>query len=449
MNSLVIVESGAKAEKIKSFLNKSFPDENWSVEACVGHVRDLAEKEDAVDPNDWKNLKWEFSSKGKKVMKGLRKLCKESDALYLATDPDREGEAIAWHILNDFEEKKLLEKPTVHRITFNEITPSAVESAVKSPRDIDYNLVNAYLARRILDHLIGFKVSPLLWRHVSRAKSAGRVQSPTLRIICEKENERDQHIPDEYWPFLATFDYQGSSFEATLNKISDINIKKGLKDEEEVGRTKIDLDASNFLLTKIETKLQTSNPQPPFRTSSMIASANSQFGMSAKQTTQAAQSLFLAGHITYPRTDNISIAGSGIDDQDKYLASPLEEIRNYISDNFDQTFLSNEVRKYKNKLTTAQMAHEAIRPAIISVKPSDLDLPTNEERLYRLIWNRTVASQMESSKYERKSLTISSKDRKFEFTASSRKNIFAGFEVLSPSEENNITEFPDGLEEGS
>ena len=449
MNSLVIVESGAKAEKIKSFLNKSFPDENWSVEACVGHVRDLAEKEDAVDPNDWKNLKWEFSSKGKKVMKELRKLCKESDALYLATDPDREGEAIAWHILNDFEEKKLLEKPTVHRITFNEITPSAVESAVKSPRDIDYNLVNAYLARRILDHLIGFKVSPLLWRHVSRAKSAGRVQSPTLRIICEKENERDQHIPDEYWPFLATFDYQGSSFEASLNKISDINIKKGLKDEEEVSRTKIDLDASNFLLTKIETKLQTSNPQPPFRTSSMIASANSQFGMSAKQTTQAAQSLFLAGHITYPRTDNISIAGSGIDDQDKYLASPLEEIRNYISDNFDQTFLSNEVRKYKNKLTTAQMAHEAIRPAIISVKPSDLDLPTNEERLYRLIWNRTVASQMESSKYERKSLTISSQDRKFEFTASSRKNIFAGFEVLSPSEEKNITEFPDGLEEGS
>ena len=446
MNSLVIVESGAKAEKIKSFLNKSFPDKNWTVEACVGHVRDLTEKEDAVDPGDWKNLKWEFSSKGKKVMRELRKLCKESDALYLATDPDREGEAIAWHIHNDFEEKKLLDGLEVHRITFNEITSFAVENAVKSPRSIDYHLVNAYLARRILDHLIGFKVSPLLWRHVSRAKSAGRVQSPTLRIICERENERDQHIPEEYWPFLVKFDYQGSSFEASLNKISDVNVKKGLKSEEEVNQTQLDIDVSDFVLTKIDTKNQSSNPQPPFRTSSLIAAANSQFGMLAKQTMKAAQSLFLAGHITYPRTDNIAIGGS---EEKEYSGSPLEEIRNYIAGNFDQPFLSKQVRIYKGKLTAAQEAHEAIRPAIISVKPSDLDLPTNEEKLYKLIWNRTVASQMESSKYERKSLTISSEDGKFKFTASSRKNIFAGFEILSTAEEKNIAEFPEGLEEGS
>ena len=194
MKSLVIVESGAKAKKIQGYLESNFPDKEWQVEACVGHVRDLSDKENAVDPGDWNNLKWEFSSKGKKVMRELRKFCKESQLLYLATDPDREGEAIAWHLLSDFQDKKLLEETEVIRVTFNEITSSAIKKAIDSPRDIDQDLVDAYLARRILDHLIGFKVSPLLWRHVSRAKSAGRVQSPTLRILCEKEDERDLHI---------------------------------------------------------------------------------------------------------------------------------------------------------------------------------------------------------------------------------------------------------------
>ena len=170
-------------------MSSNFPDNEWKVEACVGHVRDLADKENAVDPNDWKNLKWEFSTKGKKVMKDLRAICKEVDLLYLATDPDREGEAIAWHLLSDFRAKKLVENVDVKRVTFNEITSSAVKAAIESPREIDQDLVDAYLARRILDHLIGFKVSPLLWRHISRAKSAGRVQSPTLRIICEKEDQ--------------------------------------------------------------------------------------------------------------------------------------------------------------------------------------------------------------------------------------------------------------------
>ena len=201
MKSLVIVESGAKAKKIQGYLESNFPDKEWQVEACVGHVRDLSDKENAVDPGNWNNLKWEFSSKGKKVMRELRKFCKESKLLYLATDPDREGEAIAWHLLSDFQDKKLLEETDVIRVTFNEITSSAIKKAIESPRDVDQDLVDAYLARRILDHLIGFKVSPLLWRHVSRAKSAGRVQSPTLRILCEKEDERDLHIPEEYLPF--------------------------------------------------------------------------------------------------------------------------------------------------------------------------------------------------------------------------------------------------------
>jgi DNA topoisomerase-1 len=219
MKSLVIVESGAKAKKIKGYLDSNFPDQDWTVEACVGHVRDLSDKENAVDPGDWTNLKWEFSSKGKKVMRELRKICKDSDFLYLATDPDREGEAIAWHLLSDFKEKKLIEGKDVKRVTFNEITSSAIKKAIDSPRQIDQDLVDAYLARRILDHLIGFKVSPLLWRHISRAKSAGRVQSPALRILCEKEDQRDLHNPKEYWPFESSFEYLGTSFEAKLSRL--------------------------------------------------------------------------------------------------------------------------------------------------------------------------------------------------------------------------------------
>ena len=261
MKSLVIVESGAKAKKIKGYLDANFPDKDWQVEACVGHVRDLSDKENAVDPQDWKNLKWEFSSKGKKVMRELRKFCKEADQLYLATDPDREGEAIAWHLLRDFEEKKLVKELDIKRVTFNEITSSAVKSAINSPRDIDIDLVDAFLARRILDHLIGFKVSPLLWRHVSRAKSAGRVQSPTLRILCEKEDQRDLHIPEEYWPFESSFNYQGTTFEAKLSQISDRNIaKKPLKSESEVNDLLKELKQSNFSLKEIESKPQSSCP---------------------------------------------------------------------------------------------------------------------------------------------------------------------------------------------
>ena len=235
MKSLVIVESGAKAKKIKGYLDSNFPNQDWQVEACVGHVRDLPDNENAVDTNDWNNLKWEFSTKGKKVMRELRKFCKDSDLLYLATDPDREGEAIAWHLLSDFQDKGLVEGLDVKRVTFNEITSSAIKKAINSAREIDQDLVDAYLTRRILDHLIGFKVSPLLWRHVSRAKSAGRVQSPTLRILCEKEDQRDLHISEEYWPFESSFDYLGASFNANITKIYDRNISKNpLKDEAEV-----------------------------------------------------------------------------------------------------------------------------------------------------------------------------------------------------------------------
>ncbi len=454
MKSLVIVESGAKAKKIKGYLDSNFPDNEWQVEACVGHVRDLSDKENAVDPDDWNNLKWEFSSKGKKVMRDLRKFCKESDLLYLATDPDREGEAIAWHLMSDFDAKKLTNDMDVRRVTFNEITSSAIKKAIESPRDIDRDLVDAYLTRRILDHLIGFKVSPLLWRHVSRAKSAGRVQSPTLRILCEKEDERDLHIPEEYWPFESSFDFSGTSFDAKLTQIFERSInKEPLKDEQEINNLVSELETASFNLKNIESKAQSSSPKPPFRTSTLQMSAASSLGFTADRTMQAAQKLYEGGLITYLRTDGISISTSPNTgepfSEEKPGPPPLQEIRNFISSNYDSSFLSREPRIYKSKVQNSQEAHEAIRPTDISMTPSMIGLSGDEEKLYTLIWNRTVASQMESSKYERKTLVISSNDNKYEFRASSRKNIFKGFEILAGTEDEKVTLFPKGLEEGS
>ena len=454
MKSLVIVESGAKAKKIKGYLDSNFPDKEWQVEACVGHVRDLSDKDNAVDPDDWNNLKWEFSSKGKKVMRDLRKFCKESDLLYLATDPDREGEAIAWHLMSDFDAKKLTNDVDVKRVTFNEITSSAIKKAIESPRDIDKDLVDAYLTRRILDHLIGFKVSPLLWRHVSRAKSAGRVQSPTLRILCEKEDERDLHIPEEYWPFESSFDFSGTSFDAKLTQIFERSInKEPLKDEQEINNLVNELETASFKLKNIESKAQSSSPKPPFRTSTLQMSAASGLGFTADRTMQAAQKLYEGGLITYLRTDGISISTSPNTgepfSEEKPGPPPLQEIRNFISSNYDSSFLSREPRIYKSKVQNSQEAHEAIRPTDISMTPSDASLSGDEEKLYTLIWNRTVASQMESSKYERKTLVISSEDNKYEFRASSRKNIFKGFEILTGTEDEKVTLFPEGLEEGS
>ena len=379
MKSLVIVESGAKAKKIKGYLDSNFPDKDWQVEACVGHVRDLPDNDDAVDTSNWNNLKWEFSTKGKKVMRELRKFCKEADLLYLATDPDREGEAIAWHLFTDFKDKKLTEQLDVKRVTFNEITSSAIKKAINSPRDIDQDLVDAYLTRRILDHLIGFKVSPLLWRHVSRAKSAGRVQSPTLRILCEKEDQRDLHIPEEYWPFESCFDYLGSSFNANITKIHGRSILKSpLKNEDEVKGLLEELDAVSFKLDSIESRPQSSSPKPPFRTSTLQMSAASGLGFTADRTMQSAQKLYEGGFITYLRTDGISISTSPNTgepfSEENPGPPPLQEIRNFISNNYESAFLTKEPRIYKSKVQNSQEAHEAIRPTDISTIPADASL---------------------------------------------------------------------------
>ena len=452
MKNLVIVESGAKATKITEYLDKNFPDQQWEVAACLGHIRDLPDNENAVNPDDWADLSWEETQKGKKTIKELRKICKTINTIYLATDPDREGEAISWHLFSDFSEKKLLKDKEVKRITFNEITSSAIKQAINSPREIDQDLVDAYLARRILDHLIGFKVSPLVWRHAPPAKSAGRVQSPSLRIICERETERDKHIKEEYWPISTKFDFEDFIFDAELIKMDDIDLKKNpISSETEMQNISSELQGSNFYVKAIETKPQSSSPNPPFRTSTLQMTASSFLGFTADRTMRSAQNLYEAGLITYLRTDGINVSTSPNTgepfSEENPGPPPLEEIRNTISEKFGEKFLSPEVRFYKSKVKNSQEAHEAIRPTNIKKYPENINLGQDEQKLYTLIWNRTLSSQMSNSEHERKKIVIYSEDGRYIFNASSRKTLFEGFEALTKKDLADVIEFPNNLEE--
>jgi len=452
MKNLVIVESGAKATKITEYLDKNFPDQQWEVAACLGHIRDLPDNENAVNPNDWSDLSWEETQKGKKTIKELRKICKTINTIYLATDPDREGEAISWHLLSDFSEKKLLKDKEVKRITFNEITSSAIKQAINSPREIDQDLVDAYLARRILDHLIGFKVSPLVWRHAPPAKSAGRVQSPSLRIICERETERDKHIKEEYWPISSKFNFEDFIFDAELIKVDDIDLKKNpISSETEMQNISSELQGSNFYVKAIETKPQSSSPNPPFRTSTLQMTASSFLGFTADRTMRSAQNLYEAGLITYLRTDGINVSTSPNTgepfSEENPGPPPLEEIRNTISEKFGEKFLSPDVRFYKSKVKNSQEAHEAIRPTNIKMYPENINLGQDEQKLYTLIWNRTLSSQMSNSEHERKKIIIYSEDGRYIFNASSRKTLFEGFETLTKKDSIDVIEFPNNLKE--
>ena len=419
MKNLVIVESQAKAKKIQGFLEKGFPSDSWKVHACLGHVRDLKDDESAVDPKDWRNLKWESTTKGKKTLKEIRELSKDSGVIFLASDPDREGEAIAWHILDHLKDKKLIEGRQIHRISFNEITPTAIKQAVENPRNIDQFLVEAYLARRVLDHLIGFKVSPLLWRHVPRAKSAGRVQSPTLRMICTREDEIDAFCPDEYWPIKVNFKTEDCSFSSDLISIDGKNLKKvPINVEDEALNIKHEIDSTQFSVKEIIDKEVTYSPKAPFRTSTLQQAASSKLFFNPERTMQVAQSLYEAGLITYMRTDGIGIS-----------AEILDEIRSLILKEFGEDYLPTSPKIYKSKAANAQEAHEPIRPTDIKNKPVDANqLNQDQQNLYNLIWQRTVASQLQNSRYLRKTILIEDQNKKFQLRTSGREIIFDGFE---------------------
>jgi len=421
MSNLVIVESQAKAKKIQSFLEKSFPSDSWKVIACLGHVRDLKDDESAVDPKEWNNLKWESTSKGKKVLKEIRELTKDSLGIYLASDPDREGEAIAWHILDHLRDKKLVKGRKIHRISFNEITSSAIKEAVENPREIDQFLVDAYLARRVLDHLIGFKVSPLLWRHVPRAKSAGRVQSPTLRMICAREDEIDAFCPEEFWPIKVDFKTEDCIFSSDLIRNNGEDLKKiPINFEDDAKKLQQQIKKTKFSIADIKNKEVSYAPKAPFRTSTLQQAASSKLFFNPERTMQVAQSLYESGLITYMRTDGIGIS-----------SEVVNEIRDLILFKFGKNYLPESPKIYKSKAANAQEAHEPIRPTDINNEPETVQgLNQDQQNLYNLIWQRTVASQIQNSRYLRKTILIEDQDKKFQFRTSGREIIFDGFEKI-------------------
>lgn len=412
--TLVIVESPAKAKTIGKILGK-----NYEVAASLGHVRDLPKSQFGVDiENDFQMKYITIRGKGD-LIKDLRKKASKADKILLASDPDREGEAIAWHL----QEILKLDKDSDCRITFNEITKDAVKSAVKSPRRIDEDLVDAQQARRALDRLVGYQLSPLLWRKVKKGLSAGRVQSAVLRLICEREEEINAFEPKEYWTLESTFQTENKEkLTAKLNKYQ--NKKLEIASKEEMDRILADLKGRDYQVSAVKTQDKLRNPAAPFITSTLQQEAARKLGFTARRTMRAAQSLYEGvtlgrsgshGLITYMRTDSTRIAEVA-----------QAEARKFIETNYGVNFLPPSVRQYKNK-NNAQNAHEAIRPTDINRTPESIKeyLSNDEYKLYRLIWARFLASQMASAKIKQTSAAITAGE--YEFSASGAIVTFKGF----------------------
>ncbi|MES0327171.1 MAG: DNA topoisomerase I [Gammaproteobacteria bacterium] len=390
--NLVIVESPAKAKTIEKYLGKDF-----KVLASYGHVRDLVPKEGAVDTEHDFEMKYQLIERNEKHVDKIIQFLKKADHLYLATDLDREGEAISWHLFELLKEKGLLENITVSRVAFNEVTKRAIKEAIASPRELSTNLVNAYLARRALDYLVGFNLSPLLWKKVQRGLSAGRVQSPALRLIVEREIEIEEFDPQEYWTIEADVAKGKQQFLGKLNLLNNEKIKQfSITDEAsatEARNTLLAATNGELSINKIEKKQRKRNPSPPFTTSTMQQEAARKLRFTTQRTMRTAQNLYeginiggeTVGLITYMRTDSLMLAGEA-----------LEEIRGLINDRYGKDNLPEEARVFKNKSKNAQEAHEAIRPTSVKHTPEELKqyLKPDQLALYELIWKRTMACQM-------------------------------------------------------
>lgn len=390
--NLVIVESPAKAKTIKKYLGPEF-----EVLASYGHVRDLLPKEGAVDPSHDFAMKYELIEKNAKHVTAIVNAMKKSDALYLATDPDREGEAISWHVYEILQGKKALKNKPVHRVVFHEITKTAVKSAVEHPREISMDLVNAQQARRALDYLVGFNLSPLLWRKIRRGLSAGRVQSPALRLIVEREEEIEKFVSQEYWDIEAAVAAHDQPFSARLTTYQDTKLEQfsitNAEQAEEVKKNLLKTAKGKLVVTKVEKKQRKRNPAAPFITSTLQQEAARKLGFTAQRTMRIAQQLYegmdigngAVGLITYMRTDSVNLA-----------AEAIGEIRDLIADRYGKNNVPDEPRVYKTKAKNAQEAHEAIRPTSVMRAPESVKdfLLLEQYKLYDLIWKRTVASQM-------------------------------------------------------
>ncbi|HEX2584120.1 MAG TPA: type I DNA topoisomerase, partial [Steroidobacteraceae bacterium] len=398
-HNLVIVESPAKAKTIKKYLGKDF-----EVLASYGHVRDLVPKEGAVDPENQFAMRYQLIEKNEKHVQAISRAMKKADALYLATDPDREGEAISWHLLQVLKEQKMLEKKPVHRVAFYEITRNAIQEAIKNPRDVSNDLVNAQQARRALDYLVGFNISPLLWKKAGLpGASAGRVQSPALRLICEREEEILNFKPREYWTVDADVAREKQNFPARLIEYQGSKVEQfTVTNAEQAASVKQNIESAaqgKLIVANIDKKQRKRNPSPPFTTSTLQQEASRKLGFGAQRTMRIAQQLYegvdfgegAIGLITYMRTDSVNLA-----------AEAVQEIRQVIGQLYGAKALPEEARAYKTKSKNAQEAHEAIRPTSAAITPDRLSGKIEPDllKLYTLIWKRTLASQMAQAIYD-------------------------------------------------
>ena len=435
--NLVIVESPAKARTITKYLGN-----NYKVLASYGHIRDFPSKIGSVDPENNFKMIWEIDSFSKKYLKEITDAVKNSSKIILATDPDREGEAIAWHVKEFLDEKKLLKNKKIERVVFNEITKKAVTKGIDNPRKIEPHLVNAYMARKALDYLVGYNISPILWTKLPGSKSAGRVQSVALRLLTEREHEIENFNPEEFWTLNVNFKtnnetiINSNTYQINGNKIEKFSFK--LKND--INKVIEDIKKKEYEITDITSKVYNRNPSGPFTTSTLQQTSSGKLGFGASRTMQIAQRLYqgidiegdTVGLITYMRTDGTNISNEAV-----------TVFRSYIENNFGKEYLPSQPFNYSGKKAkNAQEAHEAIRPTDIKKSPQILKkyLSTDQYKLYNLIWSRALSSQMESAKFDRKTILIESKDRFDIFKASGSIIKFDGFIKLYKIEDNNDDE---------
>ncbi len=437
---LVVVESPSKAKTINKYLGN-----DYTVLASYGHIRDLPSKNGSVDPDNKFAMTWEMDARSKKQVADLISAAKKADEVILATDPDREGEAISWHVQNVLQDQKALKSIPFSRVVFHEITKNAILKALESPRPLDDKLVDAYLARRALDYLVGFNLSPVLWRKLPGSRSAGRVQSVALRIITDREAEIERFVPTEYWSIIGQFaPSSGNAFEARLTHLNGEKLDKFSIGDEGAAMTAVKtIEAQSYAIKSVETKETKRNPTAPFTTSTLQQEASRKLRFGAKRTMQIAQKLYegvslggeTVGLITYMRTDAVTVS------QEAVAAT-----RNMISREYGDNYLPKSPRMYKSKAKNAQEAHEAIRPTNVTNSPKAIKsaLSDDEFKLYDLIWKRMVASQMESARFNQLTIDIASEDNKITFRATGSTLIFDGF--LKLYEEGKDTEEEDGAQ---
>jgi len=418
--NLVVVESPAKAKTINKYLG---PD--YHVLASYGHVRDLPAKDGSVRPDEDFAMSWDVDAKKAKRLNEIADAAKNAHTIILATDPDREGEAISWHLLEVLQKKKALKDVKVQRVVFNAITKSAVTDAMKHPRDLDMELVEAYLARRALDYLVGFTLSPVLWRKLPGSRSAGRVQSVALRLVVDREIEIEKFRTQEYWTVEADVSAGADPFLARLVKHEGKRLTKfDLGDEAAAGKAKAAVQAASFRVASVEKKPGKRSPAPPFTTSTLQQEAARKLGFNAQRTMQAAQKLYegidiggeTVGLITYMRTDGVQSAPEALD-----------EARQVIAGVYGKEYVPEKARIYSTKAKNAQEAHEAIRPTSLARNPGSLRLEGDLGRLYELVWKRMIASQMESARIERTTIDLESADSQTALRATGTVVLFDGY----------------------